>query len=327
MKKAARIMLGSLGVAHFVVAIALLPVVLLALSYGFFLNLVILPGLTWLGILGWRLFRPNESLRRTMRITHLVLAPCAVFLVSRGFLFLNAAERSAPAGGDYVTQFGVTALVMGLLAGGLSIASLCISFSSAFKAATAAGMPAPAGGGRNDSVLPELSSPDRRDREPGRAKRWTIRCLALVHYALGLVLLLLAAWWIFASFRVLPHMSHGTIWTNLPMAFTMAAVQGGPLTGLGVWMMILGRRTWRGHPGVRRALTWTHGVLLLPGILTSAVGFYALRDAAESAARGGGLLGPIGIFPLAVGLGVVMLAAGSIVLALTVLPGPKEPPL
>lgn len=73
-------------------------------------------------------------------------------------------------------------------------------------------------------------------------------------------------------------------------------------------------------------MTWTHGVLLLPGILTSAVGFYALRGAAESAARGGGLLGPIGIFPLAVGLGVVMLAAGSIVLALTVLPGPKETP-
>ena len=177
MKKSARIMLGSLGVAHFVVAIALLPVVLLALSYGFFLNLVILPGLTWLGVLGWRLFRPNESLRRTMRITHLVLAPCAVFLVSRGFLFLNAAERSAPAGGGYVTLFGVIALVMGLLAGGLSIASLCISFSSAFKAATAAGMPAPAGGGRNDSVLPELSvriegSLSREEPSVGRSDAW-----------------------------------------------------------------------------------------------------------------------------------------------------------
>jgi len=62
----------------------------------------------------------------------------------------------------------------------------------------------------------------------------------------------------------------------------------------------------------------------LPGILTSVVGFYALRAAARSAERGGGLLGPIGIFPLAVGLGVVILAAGTIVLALTVMPKPKE---
>jgi hypothetical protein len=69
---------------------------------------------------------------------------------------------------------------------------------------------------------------------------------------------------------------------------------------------------------------WTHGILLLPGILTSAIGIYALRGAARSAARGGGLLSPIGIFPLAIGVGVVTLAAGSIVIALTVVPAFKE---
>ena len=157
-----------------------------------------------------------------------------------------------------------------------------------------------------------------------RVIRWTIRCLALAHCALGMVLLFFAAWWIFCSFRVLPYMSHGTIWTNLPIALTMAAVQAGPLTGLGVWMMILGRRTWRGHQGLRRALMLTHGILLLPGLLTSAIGLYALRAAARSAASGGGLLGPIGIFPLTIGVGVAILAAGSIVLALTVVPASKK---
>jgi len=319
-------MLGSLGVAHFVVAIALLPAFVFSLSYGFFLILVILPGLTWLGILGWRLLHPNGSLRMELRITHLVLAPCAALLVSRGFLFLNSAERSAQAGGSYTAEFGVISLVMGLLAGGLSIVSLYVSFSSALKETTAAGKPAQAYDGCNDDALPELSGSGRGDREVGSVMRWTIRCLALAHYAWGIVLLLLGAWWIFSSFRVLPHMSQGTIWTNLPMAFILAAVHGGPLAGLGVWVMILGLRTWRGHQGVRKALMLTHGVLLLPGILTSVVGFYALRAAEQSAARGGGLLGPIGIFPLAIGLGVVMSAAGTIVLTLIAMPVTKETP-
>jgi hypothetical protein len=319
-------MLGSLGVAHVVVAIALLPTVMFSLSYGFFLILVILPGLTWLGILGWRLLYQNEPLRTELRITHLVLAPLAALLISRGFLFLNSAEHSAQVGGSYTAIFGVISLVMGLLAGGLSVVSLCISFSSILKETSATGKPAQAYGGCNDTALPELSGSGLREREVGSLMRWTIRCLALVHFGWGTVLLMLGAWWIFSSLRVLPHMSQGTIWTNLPMALFLAAVHGGPLVGLGVWAMILGLRTLRGHQGVRRALMLTHGVLLLPGILTSVVGFYALRAAEQSAARGGGLLGPIGIFPLAIGLGVVMLAAGTIVLTLIAMPKPKKTP-
>jgi len=324
MKRSIHILLGSLGVAHFGVAIALLPVIALATSYGFFLNLAILPGLTWLGILGWRLLHPNESLRTALRFTHLLLAPCAAFLVSRGFQIMDGAERSAQSGGSYASIFGVILLVMGFLAGGLSIVSLCVSCLSALKVTTVSGDPAPAGGGHHGTARPELSRSAKGNREMGKVQRWTIRCLALAHYAVSMVLLLLAAWWILSSFRVLPHMSHGTIWTNLPIVLGMAAVQAGPLAGLGVWIMILGRRTWRGQPGFRTALMWTHGILLLPGILTSAIGLYALRGAARSAARGGGLLSPIGIFPLAIGVGVVTLAAGSIMIALTVVPALKE---
>ncbi len=324
MKRSTHILFGSLGMAHFVVAIALLPVVAFAAGYGFFLNLVILPGLTWLGILGWRLLRPNESLCTALRFTHLVLAPCAAFLVYSGFLFLDGAERSAQARGTYADAFGVIALVMGFLAGGLSIVSLCVSYSSAFKETTSAEQSVPAGRWRHNTVLPEFSRSTKGGRDVGRVIRWTLRCLALAHYALSMVLLLLAAWWTFCSVRVLLYVSHSTIWTDLTTSLIMAAVNAGPLAGLGVWMMILGRRTWRGHPGLRTALTVTHGILLLPGILTSAVGLYALREAAQSASRGGGLLGPIGIFPLAIGVGVVALATGSIVLALSVLPAQKE---
>jgi hypothetical protein len=61
----------------------------------------------------------------------------------------------------------------------------------------------------------------------------------------------------------------------------------------------------------------------LPGILSAGFGFLALRAAERSAARGGGLLGSFGIFPLTTGLAMVLLSIGSIALALTVVPKPK----
>ena len=149
---------------------------------------------------------------------------------------------------------------------------------------------------------------------------WMTRCLALGHYAWGIALLLLAAWFATSAFRILPHMSTGTIWTNLPLALKLAVTRAGPLGMLGIWILVLGHRTWTGHAGLRTALLWTHGLLLLPGFLAVAGGVLALRAAARSAAQGGGLLGPIGGFPLEIGAGMVILALGSIALALIVVP-------
>jgi hypothetical protein len=149
---------------------------------------------------------------------------------------------------------------------------------------------------------------------------WMIRCMALGHYTWGTALLLLAVWFAISALRVLPYMSTGTIWTNLPTSLIMAASQAAPLTALGMWIMVLGHRAWTGHVGLRKALITTHGLMLLPGLLVAAVGVFALRAGARSAAQGGGLLSPIGIFPLTIGAGVVVLALTSIVLALTVVP-------
>ena len=96
---------------------------------------------------------------------------------------------------------------------------------------------------------------------------WMIRCLALGHYAWGIALLLLAAWFATSAFRILPHMSTGTIWTNLPKAMMLAVTQAGPLGMLGMWIVVLGHWTWTGHAGLRTALLWTHGLLLFPGFL------------------------------------------------------------
>ena len=158
-----------------------------------------------------------------------------------------------------------------------------------------------------------------------RSVLWLQRCLALGHYAWGVALLLLAAWIVTAAFLTLPHMSTGTLLTNLPTALLLAAVYAGPLGMLGAWMMVLGHRIWTDHARIRTALIVTHGLLLVPGALATALGVYALRAAARSAAQGGGLLSPVAVFPLAVGLPVVVQALCSIALALTVVPADGSP--
>ena len=147
-----------------------------------------------------------------------------------------------------------------------------------------------------------------------------MRGLALAHFAWGVSLLLLAAWFATSALRILPHMSTGTIWTNLPTVVVLILVQAGPFGALGAWAVVLGRWTWGGRPKLRAALLVTHGILLLPGSLAVAMGINSLRAAARSAAGGGGLLSPLAIFPLMIGACVLSLALCSIAFSLTVVP-------
>lgn len=119
-----------LGAAHIAVAIALLP---LNLFFGLFSLLIVMPGLIWLAILGFRLWRPNSRLRIVLRHTHLVLAVISTFLVVYGLYALHAAKRSAEAGGGLLGAFGLIPIVLGLVAGSLSIVSLYVSKSPTLK--------------------------------------------------------------------------------------------------------------------------------------------------------------------------------------------------
>jgi hypothetical protein len=141
---------------------------------------------------------------------------------------------------------------------------------------------------------------------------WTARILALGHFALALASLSLAMWLGVSCLRVLPHMSTGTIESNLPVALTLGATQAGPFVVLGVWTAVLGRRIWVSDPAARTAVLATHSVLLFLGILCMAYGGLSLHAAGRSAARGGGLMGAVGLFPVAIGAGVSGLALGSI---------------
>jgi hypothetical protein len=113
-----------------VVAIVLLP---LSTFLGYFSVLVVVPALVWLVILGFRLRRPDIRLLKALRYTHLFMAPFAVLIFVYGLFALSAARQSAEAGGGLLGAFGLIPIVMGLLAGSLSVISLYVAYSYGFK--------------------------------------------------------------------------------------------------------------------------------------------------------------------------------------------------
>jgi hypothetical protein len=86
--------------------------------------------------------------------------------------------------------------------------------------------------------------------------------------------------------------------TLFPLTLTPIML-GGP-----VWVILLARRLWRRDPTVIPTLRRTHFVFLIIDALLIWYGVWMLRAAEESAARGGGLLGGLGLIPI--GLGVFL---------------------
>ena len=82
-----------------------------------------------------------------------------------------------------------------------------------------------------------------------------------------------------------------------------------------VWAILLARRLWRRDPTVIRALRRTHAVFLAIDALLIWYGIWMLRAAEESARRGGGLLGGLGVIPI--GLGVFLAVFSAVTLLLT----------
>jgi len=147
-----------------------------------------------------------------------------------------------------------------------------------------------------------------------------LRFVAFCHFVWALVLLAVAAWFGGSALSVLPHMSTGTSLTTLLAVLTVTASMAAPPAALGIWMAVLGRMTWARSPDVRAPLLWTHGALLVAGLLACVSGAIAMEAAARSAERGGGLLGPIALLPLLGGIPIVLLAILSIGAALSFRP-------
>ena len=145
---------------------------------------------------------------------------------------------------------------------------------------------------------------------------WIRRCLSLAHYAWGFLLLLVATYFVVGLLRTLPHLSSGTVWTNLPGILLLATSYALPPGSLGFWMLVLGRWTWTARPRLRLALLITHGLLLMLGTLAVLAGVQAMYAAERSSAAGGGLLSPLAAFPLLFGVPVLVLSLCSIAVAL-----------
>jgi hypothetical protein len=83
---------------------------------------------------------------------------------------------------------------------------------------------------------------------------------------------------------------------------TLASALLAPVFMIGpVWGAVLGVRLWKGAPGAIAQLRRTHVVFLAIDALMIWYGTWMLRAAEESAKRGGGLLGGLGLFPIAIG--------------------------
>jgi len=107
---------------------------------------------------------------------------------------------------------------------------------------------------------------------------------------------------------------HVTITLLLMLVVLAFAVVLAPLLLLGpIWGLVVGVRLWRQGAAAFAALRRVHWVYLAVDGLLVAYGIFALKAAEQSAARGGGLLGGIGIIPL--GLGIVMACLSLIILA------------
>ena len=102
-----------------------------------------------------------------------------------------------------------------------------------------------------------------------------MRALAVAHVAIAIVLIPMSLF-------------------PLPLAPIMLS---GP-----IWTILLARRLWRRDPTVIGTLRRTHVVFLVIDAILIWYGLWMLRAAEESAARGGGLLGGIGVIPIGLGL-------------------------
>ena len=143
-----------------------------------------------------------------------------------------------------------------------------------------------------------------------------LRFVALLHFISSALLLSGAALLASSALRVQPHLSSGTPLTKTLVVVFVAMTAAGPWAALGFGMAVLGWMAWTRKARVREALLWTHGPLLLVGLLACSIGIAGMQAAERSAERGGGLLGPVAVVPLLVGVPIVALALCAIVAAL-----------
>jgi len=139
------------------------------------------------------------------------------------------------------------------------------------------------------------------------------RLLALAHGIVGLVPLLfsLLVGGLLAGGRWLTPSSGVDVMAWLLVVAVQLLL---PMAGA-AWLLVLAWRLWRPTPRLATPLRWTHSFVLLLGGLHCAWGLFAIQASERSAAAGGGLLGPVAVIPLIIGVPLVVLALASLMAA------------
>lgn len=116
------------------------------------------------------------------------------------------------------------------------------------------------------------------------------RALLVIHATAALLLAVPVALW-------LPHVNRRFLDVEMPVIVIWAAPS--------VWFLVLGVRVLgRITPGLIRALSWTHGVVLAFGVLVSIVGLIVMYQDSHSGVSAPGLLAATDAIVVAVGVAI-----------------------
>ncbi len=99
------------------------------------------------------------------------------------------------------------------------------------------------------------------------------------------------------------------------MVWLFASPLFAPPTAIGLWYAWLATQLFRDADAAQRDRRYTERFGGVLGVCLVLAGVAALRAAAQSAARGGGLLGGVGLLPLAAGVVLLLISAASFLIA------------
>lgn len=138
------------------------------------------------------------------------------------------------------------------------------------------------------------------------------RSLAVAYCIVGIVPLLFGL--VFGGMLAGAHWGTPTSGMSATMLLLVATQFLLP-TAWGVWLVTLAVRLWQPGPQLANPLTWTSVLMLAFGGLNCVWGYLAMQAAERSASNGGGLLSPVAMLPLLIGLPLVVLALLSVLVA------------